>query len=220
MAIPKENDREFAIDEALARLAAAVPGYRVPVVDLIAVQGRDPYRILLATILSSRTRDETTATAAARLFAQAPDLRALARLSPEQLAALIHPVGFYRTKARHLARLPAVLEQLFGGVIPDRVEELIKLPGVGRKTANLVVALAFQQPAICVDTHVHRLMNLWGYVATKDPEATEKALRAKLPRHYWLTLNSTLVAFGQEICRPRQPRCSRCPVADLCPGGG
>ncbi len=208
---------KFNIDRVLARLAEEVGNYRVPVVDLIAIQTRDPYKVLVATILSARTKDETTAAAAARLFARAPEPAALARLSEDELRKLIHPVGFFRNKAGYLARLPGALTELFGGKIPDRVEELIKLPGVGRKTANLVVAVAFGRPAICVDTHVHRIMNIWGYVKTADPLATEMALREKLPTRYWLTINSTLVAFGQEICRPISPHCDRCPVSRWCP---
>lgn len=209
--------KRFDIAAVLGRLADAVRELSVPVVDLIAVQTHDPYRILVATILSARTKDETTAQAAQRLFAQAPDFASLARLGAERIAKLIYPVGFFRTKADHLARLPEVLQERFSGVIPQTVEELCELPGVGRKTANLVVAVAFRQPAICVDTHVHRIMNIWGYVATKTPFATEMALRQKLPARYWLTVNSILVAFGQGICTPVRPHCDACPVAGWCP---
>jgi endonuclease III len=141
----------------------------VPVVDLIAVQTKDPYKVLVATILSARTKDEVTSKAANRLFKKAPDLSSLALLSEAALAKLIYPVGFYKTKAKHLEKLPDVLADLFNSVIPDEIDSLIKLPGVGRKTANLVVAVAFKKPAICVDTHVHRIMNIWGYVNTKPP---------------------------------------------------
>ncbi len=207
----------FDIGSVLPRLAEEVKKYSTPVVDLIAVQTRDPYKVLVATILSARTRDEVTAKAAARLFKPAPDLAGLARLSEAELERLIHPVGFFRNKAKHLSQLAGVLAKEFAGRIPDTVEELVKLPGVGRKTANLVVAVAFGKPAICVDTHVHRIMNLWGYVATKTPLETETALRAKLPEAYWQTVNSILVAFGQEICRPRLPHCDRCPIGADCP---
>ena len=211
----------FPIDEALARVARAVAHARPPVVDLVAVQTRDPYKVLVATILSARTRDETTAKAAARLFAQAPDLARLDRLGPETIARLIRPVGFANTKAKHLAALPGAIQQLFGGRIPDTVEELVRLPGVGRKTANLVVTVAFGKPAICVDTHVHRITNIWGYVATKTPLATEMRLREILPRRHWLTVNSLLVSFGQTICRPVRPHCDACPLAaDICPQTG
>jgi exodeoxyribonuclease III len=204
------------IEMFLAKVAGAVQDQRVPVVDLIAVQSSDPFRILVATILSARTRDEVTALAAARLFAKAPAPSTLAELTEEEIAALIRPVGFFRTKARQLRRLPEELAR-YRGRVPETIEELLTLPGVGRKTANLVVSVAFRQPAICVDTHVHRIMNLWGYVATKTPLQTEMALREKLPRHHWQRVNSLLVAFGQSICRPIGPHCDRCPLRGPCP---
>ncbi|MBI5556950.1 MAG: exodeoxyribonuclease III [Deltaproteobacteria bacterium] len=206
----------FDIDLILDILAHEVETYAVPVVDLIAAQGRDPYQVLVATILSARTRDETTAGAAARLFKKAPDLPSLAVLTAEEIAKLIYPVGFYRNKAGYLARLPEALKGM-GGSIPDVVEQLTTLPGVGRKTANLVVSVAFRKPAICVDTHVHRIMNVWGYVRTKTPFETEMALRQKLPEKHWLTVNSILVAFGQGTCKPVAPHCDRCVISTYCP---
>jgi exodeoxyribonuclease-3 len=205
------------IDKFLNILAEEVKTYRVPVVDLVAVQSHDPYRILVATILSARTRDEMTARAAARLFERAPDLESLASLGEEEIARLIRPVGFYRNKAGYLARLPGVLDERFGGRIPETVEELCALPGVGRKTANLVVVVAFGKPAVCVDTHVHRIMNIWGYVKTRTPLETELALRQKLPKKYWLTFNSILVAFGQGTCTPVRPHCDVCVLTEWCP---
>jgi len=207
---------KFDIDLILELLAKEVAGYKVPVVDLIAVQSRDPYQVLVATILSARTKDETTAGAAARLFAKAPDLQSLASLPEEEIARLIYPVGFYRNKSGYLARLPAAVRAM-GGVVPDEVESLVRLPGVGRKTANLVVSVAFHKPAICVDTHVHRIMNIWGYVQTKTPLETEMALRGKLPQRHWRTVNSILVAFGQGTCRPISPHCDRCVIQKYCP---
>ncbi len=204
------------IDRFLAAVAEAVRDKAVPVVDLIAVQSGDPFKVLVATILSARTRDEVTAQAAARLFRQAPDLPGLAALSEEQIALLIHPVGFFRTKARHLHRLPGEMAR-FQGRVPQTIEELITLPGVGRKTANLVIAVAFEQPAICVDTHVHRIMNIWGYVSTKTPLQTEMVLRAQLPAEHWRRVNTLLVAFGQSLCRPIGPHCDSCPLAEKCP---
>ncbi len=207
----------FPIDEAVARLRKAALSWQVPIVDLIAAQTEDPFKVLAATILSARTKDEVTAAAARRLFARADNPEDLAKLSITELERLIYPVGFFRSKATYLAELPAALAQDFGGKVPETVEELIRLPGVGRKTANLVVAVAFKKPAICVDTHVHRIMNLWGYVKTETPLATEMALRAKLPEQYWLEINSLLVAFGQALCKPRFPHCDRCPLTDICP---
>ncbi len=207
----------FPIESVITTLEQEVVGYEVPVVDLIAAQTKDPLKVLLATILSARTKDEVTAAAAKRLFVQADSLEALDRLSVRELEKIIYPVGFFRNKAKYLTDLPTALQEKFDGQIPDTVEELIKLPGVGRKTANLVVAVAFRQPAICVDTHVHRIMNLWGYVATKTPLQTEMALREKLPKQYWIVINSLLVAFGQGTCKPRAPHCDRCVLAQDCP---
>jgi exodeoxyribonuclease-3 len=216
MEIMTPADRSIDIDKVIPQLEIEVTHYDVPIVDLIAVQTKDPFKILVATILSARTKDETTAKAAARLFKKAPDCEGLARLDEQTIAKLIYPVGFYKNKAKYLKELPAALEE-FGSEIPDSVEELIKLPGVGRKTASLVVVVAFSKPAICVDTHVHRIMNIWCYVNTRTPLETEMALRQKLPEKYWLRINSLLVAFGQSICRPVRPHCDRCVIEKLCP---
>ncbi|MBU1565154.1 MAG: exodeoxyribonuclease III [Proteobacteria bacterium] len=207
------------IDWFLAVVADAVHDKQTPVVDLIAVQTEDPFKILVATILSARTKDETTAAASTRLFKYAPDSDSLARLSLERIAELIYPVGFYKTKAKHLTLLPKALKT-FSGQVPDTIEKLITLPGVGRKTANLVVSVAFKKPAICVDTHVHRITNIWQYVATDTPLRTEMALRAKLPKKHWININSLLVAFGQFICRPVGPHCDICPLLLKCPQKG
>ncbi len=207
----------FPIESVLAILKKEVADYEVPVVDLIAVQTKDPFKILLATILSARTKDEVTAAASKRLFKKVDSLTALAQLSQTELEKLIYPVGFFRNKARYLASLPTVLKEQFSGRIPETIEELIQLPGVGRKTANLVVAVAFNKPAICVDTHVHRIMNIWGYVQTDTPLQTETALRKKLPEQYWIPINALLVAFGQGTCRSRAPHCDRCVIAETCP---
>ena len=212
----KPEIKSIDIETVFPLLANEVAGLEVPVVDLIAVQTRDPFKILVATILSARTKDETTAKAAARLFKKASDLESLSRLDEQTIARLIYPVGFYKNKARFLKELRAALIQ-FGGRIPDTVEELVRLPGVGRKTANLVVAVAFNRPAICVDTHVHRIMNIWGYVKTKNPLETEMALRRKLPGKYWVRINSILVAFGQAVCKPVRPHCDRCVIEKHCP---
>ncbi len=207
------------IDRFLKTVAAAIRDKQVPVVDLIAVQTKDPFKVLVATILSARTKDEVTAKASARLFKYAPNPDSLATLSEEKITSLIYPVGFYKTKAKHLTMLPERLKQ-FGGKVPDSIEELITLPGVGRKTANLVVSVAFRKPAICVDTHVHRIMNIWQYVETDTPLKTEMALRAKLPEKHWIGVNSILVSFGQSICRPVSPHCDICPLDDECPKNG
>ena len=209
----------ISIDSFLSKLEKEVATYQVPVVDLIAVQTKDPFKVLVATILSARTKDETTAKASQRLFKKAATPATLATLSEEELRTLIYPVGFYKNKAKYLSKLPKALEP-FQHQVPDTMEELLSLPGVGRKTANLVLAIAFKKPAICVDTHVHRIMNIWEYVDTKTPEQTEQALRKKLPKKYWLTINSILVAFGQGTCKPIAPHCDRCLLHQECPQKG
>lgn len=198
------------------RLKAAFLAQRAPIMDLVAAQTRDPFRILVGTILSARTKDACTAGACERLFARAATPAALERLPVAELERLIYPVGFYRTKSRMLKRLPGELRRRFGGRLPETVEELCGLPGVGRKTANLVVALGFGKPAICVDVHVHRITNRLGLVATTTPLQTEMALRRLLPVRYWRTWNSYLVAFGQTRCTPRRPRCEGCPLTAWC----
>lgn len=204
------------IDFFLTTVAQEVKNRPVPVVDLIAIQTKDPFKVLVATILSARTKDETTALAASRLFKRAKDISSLAALPQSEIQKLIYPVGFFRNKAGYLAKLPEALSH-FDNFIPDTVEELIKLPGVGRKTANLVVSVAFQKPAICVDTHVHRIMNIWKYIHTETPLKTEMALREKLPSKHWIEVNSLLVAFGQSICKPVSPHCDVCPLVKHCP---
>lgn len=190
--------------------------HRMPVVDLVQVTTHDPYKVLVATILSARTQDQTTARAAERLFERAPDLQSLRLLSTTVLARLIFPVGFYKNKARFLHELPSTINVLFKGTIPHTVEELIQLPGVGRKTANLVVCIGFNLPAICVDVHVHRICNRLGYLKTANPLQTEMALRAQLPKRFWLSINSLLVSFGQHTCRPVNPHCDRCGIYRQC----
>lgn len=208
---------EFPIDKAVARLEKEVQDYQVPVVDLVAAQSDDPFKILVATILSARTKDDVTAAACRRLFKRMDGPDDLAAIPVEELEKIIYPVGFFRNKAKHLAQLPGVLQEEFNSRMPDDVESLLKLPGVGRKTANLVVVIAFHKPGICVDTHVHRIMNIWGYVDTATPYETEMVLREKLPGEYWLRINSVLVAFGQGTCKPVRPHCDRCVLLDICP---
>jgi endonuclease III len=190
--------------------------HKAPVVEFIAVQTRDPFRVLVTTILSARTKDDTTSQAAQRLFQTVRNMSDLRAIPEQELARLIFPVGFYRTKARHLKQLPDAMQARFGDVIPSTVEELCELPGVGRKTANLVVAVAFDKPAICVDVHVHRICNRLGLLVTRDPHETEMTLRRILPRRYWITWNSYLVSFGQTLCHPVRPECGTCPIGKYC----
>ncbi len=205
-----------AVNRALKREFAS---NRAPVIDLVAVQTRDPFFVLVGTILSARTKDGCTAAACGRLFPRVKSPADLDAIPRDELEKLIYPVGFFRDKARHLKELPAVLQAKFNGVIPDTVDDLCELPGVGRKTANLVVALGFNKPAICVDVHVHRICNRLGVITTRTPYETEMTLRRILPRRYWITWNSYLVSFGQTRCRPRNPLCGGCPLRSLCDCG-
>jgi endonuclease-3 len=199
----------------IRRLRRTRPAWNPTVLTQFADQG-DPFRVLVACILSLRTQDTTTAPAAARLFAVADTPTATLRLPASRIAELIYPVGFYRTKARVILGICRDLLGRFDGRVPDTIDELLTLDGVGRKTANLVVTLGFDKPGICVDTHVHRISNRLGYVRTRTPEQTEMALRARLPRRYWIGYNDLLVSFGQNVCAPISPRCSTCPVSGLC----
>jgi endonuclease III len=189
---------------------------RAPVIELIKARTHNPFKILVSTILSARTKDEMTAAVSRRLFREVRRPADLERMSRRALEKLIFPIGFFRTKARHLQALPGVLRREFGGVLPQTVEELCRLPGVGRKTANLVVAVAFDKPAICVDVHVHRITNRLGLVCTKTPLETEMALRRILPVRYWKTWNRQLVSYGQTVCSPRNPHCEACAIAGHC----
>ena len=207
-----------AVDRALKKEFKA---HSAPIIELIEAQTHDPFCVLVGTILSARTKDQCTAGAVRRLFAAAKGEmfrpEDLERLAVDEIEKLIYPVGFYRDKARHLKALPGVLKERFGGVLPNTVEELCELPGVGRKTANLTVAVGFNLPAICVDVHVHRICNRWNLVNTKTPLETEMALREILPVRYWKTWNSHIVSFGQTRCGPIRPKCEGCPVAAYCP---
>ena len=205
------------VGNLLRVLRREAPAWNAPILTLISEERKDPFLTLIGCILSLRTKDETTAAAAGRLFARAETPAAMLALSPRTLERLIYPAGFYRTKARVIRGICRDLLEKFSGAVPDTIDELLKLKGVGRKTANLVVTEAFGKPGICVDTHVHRISNRWGLVRTKTPEKTEAALRAVLPRRHWIGYNAILVAFGQTICQPMSPWCSRCPIADACP---
>ncbi|MBA3028154.1 MAG: endonuclease III [Proteobacteria bacterium] len=171
----------------------------------------------MSTLLSLRTKDEVTLGATLRLFDHARTPRDLQALSKESIEKLIYPVGFYHTKADRLLAISRIILEQYDGNVPDDMDKLLALPGVGRKTANLVLAEGFGQPAVCVDTHVHRISNRIGFVETRTPEKTEFALREKLPRKYWIDYNEMLVALGQTICRPISPFCSRCPASGICP---
>ncbi|MBI4517594.1 MAG: endonuclease III [Deltaproteobacteria bacterium] len=210
----------FDIDVVLAILRRAYKTWNAPIVTLLAQETRDPFQVLISCLLSLRTKDETTGPASQRLFALAHTAPAMLQLSPRQLEHAIYPVGFYRTKARTIRALCQRLVNEFGGRVPDDLDTLLSFNGVGRKTANLVLTQGFAKPGICVDTHVHRISNRWNYVRTKTPHDSEMALRRKLPRQYWIAYNDLLVAFGQTICKPTSPWCSRCPIENYCPKRG
>lgn len=204
------------IHEAMELLTEAVKQWRTPAVTIVSQREGDPFKVLISCLLSLRTQDRTTGPASERLFALADTPEKMLALPAPTIESAIYPVGFYRNKAATILSLCRTLLDNYDGKVPDEIDELLKLKGVGRKTANLVVTLGFGKPGICVDTHVHRICNRWGYVETRTPEETESALRAKLPERYWLVINDLLVTFGQNHCSPVSPRCSTCVIAHLC----
>lgn len=209
------------IHQVISILHQTVRAWQPAMVDEMAEQADvTPYRVLIATILSLRTKDTLTSQIAPKLFALADTPQKMVRHSPEEIARLIYPVGFYRNKAKNILAISHTLLKEYGGQVPDDLELLLKLPGVGRKTANLVLTAGFNKPGICVDIHVHRISNRWGYVQTKTPEQTEFALRDKLPPEYWIEYNALLVSFGQNLCTPVSPWCSRCPLDRFCKRAG
>jgi len=213
----KGKKKRFEIDRFVAAIEANYRQWNPPIITFIASRGASPFEVLVSTLLSLRTKDEVTSEAAKRLLAVARTPEAMVTLPPRNIEELIYPVGFYPTKAKRLISISQILIERYSGKVPDTLEELTALPGVGRKTANLVLVEGFKIPAICVDTHVHRISNRVGYVKTKTPDKTEVALRKKLPQRHWVRYNELLVAFGQAICRPISPFCSRCPVLEMCP---
>ena len=202
---------------AVRILRREAPKWDTPIVTLMAETYQSPFRVLISCILSLRTQDATTAKASHRLFAVADSPEAMVKLTAKKIEKLIYPVGFYKTKARQILEICRTIIDRHDGKVPDEIDELLKFNGVGRKTANLVVTLGYNKPGICVDTHVHRISNRWGYIQTATPEKTEFALRAKLPKQYWIEYNNLLVNFGQHRCRPISPVCSDCPVKKYCP---
>ncbi|MEG3224092.1 MAG: endonuclease III [Methanobacteriales archaeon Met13] len=184
--------------------------------DLRVFENKDPYRVLIRTILSQRTRDDNTDRASAQLFSEFTTLADIVAAAPEDLEPLIRPAGFYHVKARRIIEVSQIVLDEFEGVVPDQMDQLLLLPGVGRKTANCVLVYAFEKPAIPVDVHVHRISNRLGLVDTKTPEQTEVELEKIVPREYWIELNDLMVQFGQTICRPVNPLHDICPVAESC----
>ncbi len=190
--------------------------FKTPSVTVIADTIKTPFSVLVSCVISLRTKDDVTATASKKLFKLARTPKATSGLTLKQIEEAIYPAGFYRNKAVTIKDMSKRLVSEYGGVVPDTVEELVTFKGVGRKTANLVVTLGYGKPGICVDIHVHRITNRWGYVATKNPDKTEIALREKLPRRYWIPINDLLVAYGQNLCKPVSPMCSNCKIDKYC----
>lgn len=201
------------ISAVLKTLREHVTQFEDPIVTEVS-RKRDPFKVLISTVLSARTKDEVTREAFKRLMEKAETLEEILKL--DDIEELIYPVGFYKTKAKNLKILSRQLLEKFNGKVPDTLEDLLTLRGVGRKTANLVLVLAFDKYGVCVDTHVHRISNRWGYVNTKTPKQTEFALREKLPKKYWKEYNDLLVTFGQNVCRPIKPQCDQCSITQYC----
>jgi endonuclease-3 len=205
------------IDLFLKALKKSYKKLNAPIITFISNRGATPFEILVSTLLSLRTKDEVTSEAASRILNAARTPEEMLGFDVKTIEKLIYPVGFYPTKAKRLLEISRIIMDKYKGRVPDSIDELLTLPGVGRKTANLVMTEGFKVPAVCVDTHVHRISNRIGYVNTKTPDKTEFALRKKLPQKYWIKYNELLVAFGQAICRPISPFCSKCPVSTTCP---
>lgn len=207
-------------ERQLALIAGDLDTTLQTAVGSVAERRRDPFSILISTIISLRTKDEVTQAASARLFAIASDPEAMAALNESEIAAAIYPAGFYRNKAKQIRESARVIATEHGGHTPSTLKELTALPGVGRKTANLVLGLGFSIPAICVDIHVHRIANRLGWIETKSPEESEQALMEILPERLWIPINNLLVRFGQQRCTPVSPFCSSCPLQQECPKVG
>ena len=214
-----KNARSAPVEAVMSALAAAMDDLEMPAVEKISQrQQEDPFQVLIATLLSARTQDATTLAASTRLFEQAATPAAMAQLGVKEIERLIYPVSFYRHKAKHVKAACRLLLDRFGGRVPDTMDELLMLPGVGRKTANLVLILAFSsRKNICVDTHVHRISNRLGWVRTRTPEETEDALYRATPASAWPFINLYLVTWGQNVCRPISPKCSSCLLQEWCP---
>ena len=208
------------IDLVVEILEKALTDLPDPSVTLVGKRWKTPFHVLISCLLSLRTKDETTLPATERLFKLSDTPQGLLNLSTDQIEKAIYPVGFYKTKARTIHGVCRDILDKFGGQVPNDIDTLMTMKGVGRKTANLVLTEGFGLKAICVDTHVHRISNRFGYVKTKDPHDTEWALRKKLPEKYWIDYNAMLVLWGQNICRPISPLCTICPLLKICARAG
>ena len=214
MPAPK-NEKEWKA--VFDTIEAAITRVVLPSVSFIAEEGPDPFKILVSTMISLRTKDDVTLAASHRLFAAADTPEKMAALEEETIAQTIYPAGFYKTKAKNIKEASRIIAHRYHGMVPPDREALMDLPGVGTKTASLTLSLGFGIDAICVDTHVHRIVNRLGWIDTDTPEKSEKALEQVLPQNYWIPVNELLIHFGQQICRPQSPFCSRCPLSAECP---
>ncbi len=205
------------IREIIVTLRGFNRRFQEPIVTEVARERRSPFAILIATLISLRTKDDVTRAASQRLLAMADTPEKMVRLPVQAIEKAIYPAGFYKTKAIRIHDICEILLREYDGKVPDSLDELLKLKGVGRKTANLVITQGFGKLGICVDTHVHRISNRLGLVKTGTPDKTEMALREILPREFWIEYNDLLVTFGQNLCGPISPRCSECPISHLCP---
>ncbi len=203
--------------EIVRLVRQSVEFHQIPSVSDIANLDRDPFQILISTVISLRTKDEVTAAAARRLFDAAPTPEQMAGLPAERIQELIYPAGFYRNKAESIKKITRIILDDYEGQVPASQAALMKLPGVGLKTANLTLSLGFGLPYICVDIHVHRISNRLGWVRTEKPDDTERELSSVLPQEYWIEINELFVRFGQSICTPVSPWCSKCPLESACP---
>ena len=204
------------INRIIKILKKSIKQWKVPIVTQVAEDGRDPFKVLISCILSLRTKDDTTAAASSRLFKITDNPAKMLKIKDRTMEKTIYPVGFYRTKTRNIKSICRILVDKYKSRVPDEIDELLKLKGVGRKTANLVVTLGYNKLGICVDTHVHRISNRLGYISTTTPEKTEFALRKRLPQKHWIIYNDLLVTFGQNLCKPISPVCSICPIYNYC----
>jgi len=203
------------IDNVIKSLRKAYKSLNPPIVTEVS-KDKNPFKVLISTIISLRTKDNVTRFSSNRLFELADNPFDMLNLDIEIIEEAIYPAGFYKTKARNIKKICEIIIKKHKGMVPDSIEELLVLPGVGRKTANLVVTLGYRKPGICVDTHVHRISNRLGYISTKTPEQTEFTLRKKLPNRYWIEYNDLLVTYGQNICKPVSPFCSKCVIYSYC----
>ncbi len=208
--------RKEDVEKVIDILRREFPRWNAPVVSLIAQKTGDPFRVLVCALISTRTKDETTAMVCKRLFERIKNVDDLYNIDEEELSRLLYPVGFYKNKAKFLKSIAEEIKKNYSSQVPNKLEDLLKLKGVGRKVANLVLSEGYGIPAICVDTHVHRITNRWCLIKSKNPEETERKLAEILPEKYWIEFNKLLVAFGQTVCKPVKPLCGVCPIREYC----